>query len=555
MKKYGSVWFKLVLLGLLLTQQTVVGHNYHPPRLAVVIVVDQLAHAYLDKLRPYLKYGLKYLAEHGIYFTNAFQDNGQPGTSTGHACLNTGTTAKDHGFISNSWYENGKKVNCDADDSLDARVLSPDGTYECGKSAKRLMVDGLSDQCVLQSQPSSKFVAYSISGKSRSAIATAGKLGKALWFDNQSGTFTSSKAYFNELPEWVKTFNMDNDISGLNSITWERMYPQSPYAYNFFNIDNYDYTRRKSMIDTLLPVPDESNLKNKYHFFEKTPQANQLILDCAQACIKTYVSRKHRDRLMLWVCLSPLDKVAHQYGPQSMEAIDMIYHLDQQIRRFIRQTLRVIGKHEVIFALTADHAVMPIPELLQEEGFTQARRIDRVDFIKRINEKIEEKHSIKNIVLAYKSQELILAPSVMEISSQDRANIINDIKLQILQEPGIKNAWVYDDLLRIPTQPGTLEDNIKNQLFSGRSGSIVIQTEPYTVITHWPTGASHKTPYDYDTHVPLIVFHPGKFERRHVRKRVTVRQLANTLAEVMNVPKPSASTCEILPDLFDPEYQ
>ena len=111
------------------------------------------------------------------------------------------------------------------------------------------------------------------------------------------------------------------------------------------------------------------------------------ILDCAQACIKTHVSRKHRDRLLLWVCLSPLDKVGHKYGPQSMEAIDMIYHLDKQIRRFIRQTLRVIGKHEVVFALTADHGAMPIPELLHEEGLTQARRLDRVELMNNINQK------------------------------------------------------------------------------------------------------------------------------------------------------------------------
>ena len=54
---------------------------------------------------------------------------------------------------------------------------------------------------------------------------------------------------------------------------------------------------------------------------------------------------------------------------------------------------------------------------------------------------------------------------------------------------------------------------------------------------------------------PSTIFHPGKFERRYVRKRVAALQLANTLAEILNVPKPSASTYEILPDLFDPEYQ
>lgn len=558
MNKYSLMVTNLLLIAVFLMHTIVLGHNYHPPRLTVILVVDQFAHAYFNKLMPYLKHGLRYLAEHGVVYTNAHVP-GQQGTASGHAGYNTGTCAKDHGFIGNTWYENGKKIACDDDTAEDAFVINPvtGATYDYGKSAKRLMVDGLSDQCVLQSQPSSKFAAYSISGKSRSAVASASKLGKALWFDTRSGMFTSSKAYFNELPEWVNTFNMNNGVNDVGSITWSPMYPESPYAYNFFDINNYDYARiKKSMLNTPLPVPDESNPKNKYHFFEKTPQANQLILDCAQACIKTHVSRKHRDRLLLFVCLSPLDKVAHKYGPNSMEAIDMIYHLDKQIRSFIRQTLRVIGKHEVIFALTADHGVMPLPELLHAKGLTQAQRIDRIDFVNRINEKMGKKHFFdKNIILSYKGQELVLAPSVVEkISSDKRTNVFNDIKLCVLEEPGVKNAWVYDDFLHIPTQPGTLEDSIKNQLFRGRSGSIIIQPEPYTLITHWPDGASHKSPYDYDTHVPLILFHPGKFERRHVRKRVVALQLANTLAEVLNIPKPSASTYEILPDLFDPEY-
>lgn len=558
MKKYSLIVKYGLFITIFCNYVTILGYNVRPPRLTVVLVVDQFAHAYLNKLMPQLKHGLKYLSEHGVVFTNAHQRNGQPGTATGHANLNTGVGADYHGFVSNSYYEDGKKIPCDYDDSGNALVINPvtGDTYDYGRSAERLMVDGLSDQCVLQSQPASKFAAYSISGKSRSAVAMASKLGKAVWFDTDSGMFTSSKAYFDELPEWLKTFNANNNIAANGSITWKPMYPQSPYAYNFFDIDNYKYTRmQETMINRTLLVPDESNVNNKYSLFEKTPQANQFIFDCAQACIKAHVSRKHRDRLLLWVCLSPLDKVAHRYGPNSMEAIDMIYHLDKQIQRFIRQTLRVIGKHEMIIALTADHAIMPIPELLHDKGLTQAHRIKRSDLIESMNKKIKEKHSFDNVVLAYKSQELILDPSVMGTMNDDQYSaIINDLKMWMLQEKGIRNVWSYDDLVRMPTQPGSLEDNIKKQLYKGRSGSIIVQTQPYTVITNWKEGTSHTTPYDYDTHVPLIIFHPGKFERRYVRQRVSAIQLPNTLAEVLNVPKPSASTSEILPELFDPEY-
>ena len=559
MKNKTVILSKFLLFGFFLLHSIVLAYNNRPPRLTVVLVIDQCAYAYFNKLMPFFKHGLKYLAEHGVVYTNCHQDNGQPGTATGHANLNTGVAANYHGLVSNSWYQNGIKVECDEDKSLDALVIDPynGDTYDYGKSAKHLMVDGLSDQFVLHSQPGKKCFSYSISGKSRSAIATAGKLGKAVWFDNKRGMFTSSKAYFNELPEWLESFNHEHRVSMFGSVRWKLMYPRNPYAYNFFNINNYQCTRmKKSMLDRELLVPDVTNSDNKYELFEKTPHANQLILDCARSCIKEHVSRKHRDSLLLWVCLSPLDKVAHQFGPNNIEAIDMMYHLDKQIQRFMRQTLRIIGKHEVLFTLTADHAVMPIPEILHEQGLTQARRISRNELIDMINKKISAKYSVDDMVMSYKGQELILNPKAVEsLKSEDYQDMLYDVKLCLLQEVGIKSVWTYDELISVPTQPHTLEDNIKKQLFKGRSGQVILQTYPYTVITNWPEGASHKTPYNYDTHIPLIIFNAGKFERRYVRSRVSAIQLPNTLAEILNIQKPSASVCEILPELFDPEYQ
>ena len=169
---------------------------------------------------------------------------------------------------------------------------------------------------------------------------------------------------------------------------------------------------------------------------------------------------------------------------------------------------------------------------------------------------MKEKHDIEKLATSYKGQELVLDPTIMDSLDEDkRSAVLQDIQTHILAVPGIKNAWIVDDLLRLPTQPNTLEDNIKKQVFKGRSGSIVVQPYPYTIITHWQEGTGHKTPYGYDTHVPLIIFHPGKFEKRVVRQRVSPLQLPNTLAEVLNVPKPSASVCEILPELFDIDYR
>src|SRR6266446_1474998 len=116
MKKYG------LLINIFFMFIPIFGYNTRPPRLTVVLVIDQFAYHYINKLYPQLKYGLRYLLDNGVVYTNAHMPHAQPSTATGHAGLNTGTYAERHGFITNAWYEKGKKVKCDSDFSGDALV-------------------------------------------------------------------------------------------------------------------------------------------------------------------------------------------------------------------------------------------------------------------------------------------------------------------------------------------------------------------------------------------------------------------------------------------------
>ena len=90
-----------------------------PPRLTIIFVIDQFAYHYFPKLEKHLKGGIKYLLDNGINYTNAYFPHAMPATATGHAALNTGTFAKDHGFIGNSWFDNeGNRIACDDDNDI-----------------------------------------------------------------------------------------------------------------------------------------------------------------------------------------------------------------------------------------------------------------------------------------------------------------------------------------------------------------------------------------------------------------------------------------------------
>ena len=164
--------------------------EHKSPQLTVVIIVDQLAYHYLPKLKNNLKHGIKFLMDKGIFYSNAHFPHACPSTPTGHTALSTGTLADYHGFVFNRWFDDdGKKIDSTKDKNPDHAVFSKDGTYDYGQSGKNIMVDGLSDQFVLKSEPFSNYKAFALSHKTSAAIPIAGKLGKAIWFDYQSGRF------------------------------------------------------------------------------------------------------------------------------------------------------------------------------------------------------------------------------------------------------------------------------------------------------------------------------------------------------------------------------
>ncbi len=532
----------------ILTANTI---SAEPPRLTIILIVDQFSHNLMQKVKPYLRHGLLDIIEKGINYTNAYLPHAVPTTGTGHTGLNTGTYAVDHGIIGNKWPKSdGTFIYCDDDSVENAAVFSPTGTYNYGKSPHFIMVDGISDQFVLHSQPENPHYTFALSIKSRSAICAAGKLGKAVWFDNKTGLFTSSKAYFKQLPAWVKEFNDEKEIDSLDSVFWKLAKPRVKRAYKF-TLQDYRFVESKTgMIGKKIAIEREKNPNNPYHLFLKTPHANKLLLDLAQSCITEYVNKRNGGHLLLWISLSALDKVGHKYGPESKEVIDAIYHLDKQLERFIRFAHKTAGKQETLFVITTDHGIAPIPERINEKGIP-AFRIKINDFFEQANNYFKEKYDIDDAIKAFNDVQLYLNKEPFSsFGKRKYKRIINNFISFLEKQPGIKRAWTNKKLKRATFKQNDIEYYFKKQHYPGRSGSIFIQVEPYTQITKYSTGTNHEAPYEYNTHVPLILYQHSEIELKMVRDKVWTLQLANTLAEILQIPKPTSSTFEILPHVF-----
>jgi hypothetical protein len=543
----------LLVFTCLLIVSTSTLHADKKPRLTVIFVIDQFAYHYWTKLDAHFKYGLKTLADKGLFYKNPYFPHGGPATATGHTALNTGVYAKDHGIVGNSWINRiGKKIACDEGDATKAAVFTATGSsYNHGKSAQHIMTDGISDQFVLADTPQAPHYAYSVSVKSRAAICTANKLGKALWIDSDTGLATTSKAYFPALPAWVMAFNKQQNTDALSKTDWKLAYEPGSSAYRFNNLCNYVHANaRGSLLGKKPTFAHMKKHKKEWELFFSTPQANELTFRLAKECMKQHISAQDNNNLLLWVCISGLDKAGHMFGPESVELIDMIYHLDKQLQDFMDFSVQHIQSDNVLFCLTADHGIEYMTELLHKKGLDGARRIQSSALIACINKHIEKAHGAIDVIHDIKQPNVHLNCKALDpLPANKQAVIIADIKEQLLKTPGIKTVWTYQELRNATFTTHQLENYFKQQLFPNRSGDLIIQTYPYVIMNddEYTRGTSHQTPYEYDTHVPLILYNKSIDKPKTIYTKVWTLQLANTLAQVLQVSKPSSSTFEALP--------
>ncbi len=544
-----KITYTLLLNLLLLNYATLDCFSQKPPKLTVIIEIDQFAYHYIPRLQKYLSGGIKFLLKNGIQYSNAYWPHAMPATAVGHVAINTGTFAYYHGIINNSWYDKKlNKISFEDDTAQHAAVFAPDGLYEYGKSAHNMVVDGLSDQLMLASTEASPIDVYALSYKSRAAIGNAGKLGKAIWFDTQTGRFTSSKAYFDQLPHWLVQFNKKISKNNLRFQKWRPFFKPNSKAY--LQADNKQTAPLQRVFSVIGDnVEQLLNHDKPYESFIRTPPANKLLINLAKNFLNNHPYKNDQHRIVLWLSFSPLDKLGHFYGPHSKEILDMIYHLDHQLMQFFNFLHKQFNKTDILYLLTADHGVEPTPEYLHKKGLKNARRILIPQLCSQIEEQVQKEHGI-SIRCAIKTPQIYLDENFETLDKNQQKKVLKTIQKLVENQDGIRKVWTYTQLKKACLDHNTIDYYYKGQQYPGRSSHLIFQVQPYVQVTKYPVGTAHRTPYEWNTHVPLIFYQKNRLEHMEIKDRVWLLQTPNTLSQIHNVPKPSASTYALLPGIF-----
>lgn len=497
------------------------------PSLVVFLVFDGLRYDDLERWRHRMgPGGFRRLLEGGTVFDSARYPYATTKTCPGHATLATGALPGVHGIISNEWYEreSGAEVSC-VRDSTSPPLDDPKGK---GVSPRRLRISTLGDRLLATHGASSRVLSVSL--KDRAAIMLGGHRGQAYWWGTKG--FTTSRHHAEHLPPWVSTWN-EAQVSQKGG-AWARGAELATYAA--LGPDDDARERPPEGLGRTFPHPLTTE-----DAFLYTPLGAEKLFEFALAGVRAEaLGQRPGARDLLAIGMSSVDVVSHGFGPESHETVDMLLRLDRALAAFLETVERELGLSKVLVAVSADHGMAPAPARAEQ-------RMSGALVMRAVDTALDQAFGPDDWVEAFITPHLYLRQARLK-ARKVRLEVAVEVSSKAVRAlPGIADVVSAEDV-RVGREQGFAR-RVRGEYVPERSGELVIIADPHVLLAPDDEHAStHGTPYEYDIHVPLVLFGQGLPAVRQGRP-VTPLDLAPTLATWLGVTLPDASgspLCEAL---------
>jgi predicted AlkP superfamily pyrophosphatase or phosphodiesterase len=520
------------------------------PKLVIGIVVEQLRYDQIEKIRSRLgENGIRRLLNEGTYYQNASYEYQLTQTAPGYATISTGAEPSLHGITSDEWYLPLKDelIYCTKDNT----VNPVGGSYESGlHSPVNLLVSTFSDELKMASGKQAKV--YAVGLKESPVIFSAGHAADgAFWFDNTTGTFMSSTYYTDSLPGWVTDFNAMRYADSFLDNSWNLSRPAKDYSdclpdsnkfeegFNGLNYFPYDLKKLSSK--------GKGNAGKNYSILRETPFGNTLTTNFAIKLIEKEQLGKDDITDFLSICYTATDYIGHKFGPSSVEMADAVFRLDRDIENLLKYVTDSLGKKNVLIYFTSAHGISEIP------GVLESNRIPSGYF--RPNQALQLLRSYLNAVYGegdwvkgYQEKQIFLNRTLIEDAKIPLDEVQKKVARFIVQFSGVATAYPFSVFETSDFGNGNLK-RIINDFSPQRSGDVIVTLNSGWVEKEDSYVASSNSPYEYDTHVPLI-WYGWSMNRATVTRKVNLTDIAATLSWLCKVPLPNACSGEPMYELF-----
>jgi hypothetical protein len=545
-----SVFFSLTLLTGAGAQET------PPPRLVVVISVDQMRADYLERFRSHFAPGgFNLLLEQGANFADCRYRHAITKTGPGHAVMLSGVHANIHGIVANEWHLRNwpapEQVNCveDRDSALvglaPRTTRSPGGVLEAkaGRSPRHYLAPTVGDQLKLRHGARAKV--FGVADKDRAAILMSGKLADGAYW-TEEGRVVTSTFYRPELPAYLTAFNAEQRAEKLYGREWTRLL--EPAVYDAIQGPD-DAPGESATVGFTRTFPKRLDGgkpeigKDFYEAFDHTPWNNDFVADLARAVItQERLGEADGAPDLLAIGFSQPDKIGHAYGPHSHEVMDSILRLDRTLADLFRFLDEKIGLANCTIVLTADHGAAPLPERNPAQG----GRVRAGDLDQQVFGALDARFGVLADSERWAVRDGLgyhLNPVALVQKQLSPAVVEEAARAALAEMPVLAAAYTRTRLMD-PAPLDAIGEALRLSYYLPRSPDVMAVLKPFFIDRASP-GTTHGTPYDYDNHVPLLWYGAGvKPGMRPAR--VGVDDLAPTLARLLGVPAPPQAAGQVL---------
>jgi len=517
------------------------GQQAKSPKLVVGIVVDQMCYEYLYRYQTkFSDGGFKLLMNEGTNCRTTNYNYIPTFTGPGHASIYTGTTPNNHGIVANDWHDRttGKSKNCVEDTTVETvGSTSAYGLF----SPRNLKANTITDQLKL-TYPNAKVISMSI--KNRGAILPGGHLSDgSYWYDFMTGQFISSTFYMDSLPKWVNDFNEVNPKSSYIRDGWNTFFDINTYTESGPDDTPYEVGLPGKTSPTFPYNLLEFAEGREHYLYTHTPFCDTYLTDFAIASLDAEKLGKDNQTDFLCISYSTPDMIGHSFGPQSIEIEDTYIRLDRDIEKLIKTLNEKVGKGEYTLFLTADHAVVPVPQYLIDNNLPGGYFfLD--NNMQDLRAKVLAKYG-SDIIVSEENLNIYLNHDridSLKLNSKEVARFVAD---EIQEWENVKQVFTAERLQHTSSD-GEWMDMVRRGYHKKESGDVIFILEPGFLDKHSDSeksrkGTSHGSAYSYDTHVPLLWY--GKnIPKQELFRQIDITDITATLVHLLYLQQPSALT-------------
>jgi len=528
----------------------------HPPKLVVLVSIDQFRADYIERYAPYFLPpksgskvgGFRFLTETGSNFRDAHHNHIPTATGPGHATLLSGSEPAFDGIAGNEWFDRtlnegrGKSVYC-VDDPNVKTVGGPSSPM----SPRNLKVSTVGDE--LKEATNGKAKVVGVAFKDRAAILMAGHAADTvIWFDGSNANWVTSTWYAptGQLPAWVDALNKERQVDKLAGKSWDPLLPEASYAITRKAPAEKASTGAQPFSHALGATPD----KSLYSAFTSSGYANDYVLNSALRAVDAEKLGQDDVSDLLVINLSTNDYVGHRYGPNSPEVMDVTVRTDRALSDFLNALNKKVpgGLDEVAFVVTADHGVLPIVEESRDTFKLNAQRIT-TDFKSVVDKALDAKFGAADWVLGegLYEQNLYLDRSVIAAKGLKPEDVEQTAADAAAAVPGIFAAFTRTQITHGQLPKWANIDMVTNGYNLTLGGDIMVLEGP-GMYQGGGTGTGHGSAWAYDSHVPIVLrakaARPGRY-----MQRVYTADIAPTLCQILGIEYPTGNVGRPLPAL------